>query len=250
MNPRDPIKASGTSAAFAAALFTMALGACATGSSVVREPDARDPVLGYWTFVEAGEGDSAARPPEAFPHVGSSLLVEDKSLAPYMKEGVWARMEIRWLEIAPPRFTGAYLGQSGKFELSLDGRRLVVSEDGRRLGIAERPGPDEERRLAEIYAALPTLDEMRAKATACFAAYLSLRPEETAFSRIDPSQIYSTASLQGPLELAQASLLRSCEQVPPACQIEPMLPSGRTALEALKKACAERGDPRSSEEAR
>ncbi|HCF57548.1 MAG TPA: hypothetical protein DFS52_06090 [Myxococcales bacterium] len=223
--------------ALGAALLTLASAACATGSTAAREADPRDPVLGYWQFVEAGE--DAARGPEAFPQPGSSLLVEPDSFAPHMAGGLWARMEIRWLEIAPPRFTGAYVGHSGGFELVRDGPRLVVTEDGRRLGVAERPSPREERVLAERYAALPTLEQMRAKARACFAAYLQLHPEETEFSKLDPDQIHSTASLQGPLEIVQANLLRRCEEVPPDCRIEPMLPAGRARLEALESACAD-----------
>ena len=79
--------------ALGAALLTLASAACATGSTAAREADPRDPVLGYWQFVEAGE--DAARGPEAFPQPGSSLLVEPDSFAPHMAGGLWARMEIR-----------------------------------------------------------------------------------------------------------------------------------------------------------
>jgi hypothetical protein len=196
------------------------------------------PLLGCFRAVEARPsiaGAEGMRP-------GSLLVVEETQVGIYNDASTWARMRVRWNPPAGPgRLDGEYTSGGTLAIEQTAPDRFAIWDGSQVLGSVERLQGAEASAAAATFAALPSLEAMRERTRACFAAYATLMPGDPMVDQVKPETFQTTASAHGVIGLAQANLLRQCRPVPEPCALRLAHRRQRDAVEAAERACKERG---------
>lgn len=193
------------------------------------------PLLGCYKVVDA------APPPAASVggiRIGSLLQFEDGQASIYNDELVWARMTVEWSDQGTAtRLPGKYR-MGGEITLELDENgRLRVLDGKTQLATAERTANGAE--IARLKA-IPSIESIRGRTKECISAYEELIAGDKTFANVKPETFETTASAHGILALAQKNLAKACKPMPRACELPPMDPSQRKALEDQRQRCTDK----------
>jgi hypothetical protein len=193
-------------------------------------PTARSALFGCWR-VETSISSLGIKTNDVLAFTENDVVLR-------RNEFEWMRMPVSWdSPTVATRLSGTTMGTE-HLTLQLVGDRVILEEDDKTLGAAQRFAADEATALGYRLDALPSLNAMRERAQVCFAAYKAVRPNDTAFQNVQPERWVTTASVHALLQMAQENLLAKCLPVPPECALPPMKAEVRARLAEARAVCA------------